>query len=605
MTDAMDITSPEPSRKRSLPDDDQTSVSKSESQVPTPPLTASPANQDTIRRASPAPSSSALSSAASAAGDQPADPNAPPKKRVKLTPAEKEEKRLKKEESDKVKAEAKLKREEERQKKDEERRRKNEEKEAKQREKDLKKAKEEEEKLKKAKVGFAQPKIASFFKMPSSQKSPATPTKVPPTPVRHESTASQPPESSDVPMTSPTPQTSPKQTDYQKMFLAFQLKAHTKCAPQLPLLNAGELESSHKEMDKLLQRVSKKEPSTMSPASSLQSLFSKERTRSRGLWQPTAREVIESLQGSSQAPIDLTDESGEHYRPTDLLDSLIVRHLHFGEDVRPAYFGTYSRKVSSTNAAKLRKNPFSKLRQDTDYDYDSEAEWEEPEEGEDIGSDGEEDEESVGDAEEMDEFLDDDAADNKRHMITGDLKPVSTGLCWENAQGVVVPSTEESPVDLDSMKIDFLIPLTQPSINPFSTAYWQTPLTSAVVASKVIGAQTQLDGKMKPPKLPLMQRSNTNDTMTIVGASTGMKGPIMSVISGKAAKPAPKPLQGSDLAEFKEAVDGSNLNKIELSKALKKRFPKHTNDTIKATLSSCFARVGQHEADKVWKAVAS
>ena len=46
----------------------------------------------------------------------------------------------------------------------------------------------------------------------------------------------------------------------------------------------------------------------------------------------------------------------------------------------------------------------------------------------------------------------------------------------------------------------------------------------------------------------------------------------MSVISGKAAKPAPKALQGSDLAEFKEAVDGSNLNKIELSKALKKRY---------------------------------
>ena len=157
MTDAMDITSPEPSRKRSLPDDDQTSVSKSESQVPTPPLTASPANQDTIRRASPAPSSSALSSAASAAGDQPADPNAPPKKRVKLTPAEKEERRLKKEESDKVKAEAKLKREVEKQKKDEERRRKNEEKEAKLREKELKKAKEEEEKLKKAKVGFVCP----------------------------------------------------------------------------------------------------------------------------------------------------------------------------------------------------------------------------------------------------------------------------------------------------------------------------------------------------------------------------------------------------------------------------------------------------------------
>jgi chromatin assembly factor 1 subunit A len=246
------------------------------------------------------------------------------------------------------------------------------------------------------------------------------------------------------------------------MFLPFQLKAHTKCAPQVPSLRFGELETSQHEMDKILQRV----PTTTTPTSSLSSLFAKERSRSRGLWQPTAREVIESLQGSSQAPIDLTDESGEHHRPADLLDALVVRHLHFGEDVRPAYFGTYSRKISSSDAAKLRKNPFSKLRKDTDYDYDSEAEWEEPEEGEDIGSDVEDDEESVGDAEEMDDFMDDDAADNKRHMITGDLKPVSTGLCWEDAKGFS-NSNEESSVDLDSMKIDFFI--RKFNINPFST----------------------------------------------------------------------------------------------------------------------------------------
>ncbi|KAG9822286.1 hypothetical protein KCU77_g16006, partial [Aureobasidium melanogenum] len=86
----MDISSPDLSRKRSLPDDDQTSVSKSESQVPTPPLTASPANKDSVRQPSPAPSSSALSSAPSGTNDQPADPNAPPKKRRKYTPAEKE-----------------------------------------------------------------------------------------------------------------------------------------------------------------------------------------------------------------------------------------------------------------------------------------------------------------------------------------------------------------------------------------------------------------------------------------------------------------------------------------------------------------------------------
>jgi hypothetical protein len=90
----------------------------------------------------------------------------------------------------------------------------------------------------------------------------------------------------------------------------------------------------------------------------------------------------------------------------------------------------------------------------------------------------------------------------------------------------------------------------------------------------------QLDGKMKPPKVPLVVRSNTNDTMTIIGASSGMKGPIMSVASTKAAKPAPKPLQGSELAEFKDAVDGSNLTKVDLLKALKKRY----------VLASCWPR---------------
>ncbi|CAD0092129.1 unnamed protein product, partial [Aureobasidium vineae] len=573
------------SRKRSLPDDDQTSVSKSESQ----------SYQQRFNSSS-KPCSEQLSLEQCPIGSERPTyrPERSSQETKKVHTCREGTKRLEKEQRDKERAELKVKRDEEKQKKDEEKRRKNEEKEAKQL-----------GYLSACPLSTAQPKIASFFRMPSSQKSPAAFTPVQPSPARQDSTSSQPVDA-DVSMASPTPKRSPQQSqsDYRKMFLPFQLKAHTKCAPYVPALNPDELETSQQEMDKVLQRTA----TTTSPTSSFSTLFAKERTRSRGLWQPTAREVIESLQGSLQVPIDLTDESGEHYQPTDLLDSLIVRHLHFGEDVRPAYFGTYSRKMSSSNASKLRKNPFSKLRKDTDYDYDSEAEWEEPEEGEDIGSDGEEDEESVGDAEEMDEFLEDDAADSKRHMITGDLKPVSTGLCWEDAKGLSKSSTEDSPVDLDSMKIDFFIRkffCYIPSINPFSASYWQTPSTPAVIAAKASGGQMQLDGKMKPPKVPLMPRSNTNDTMTIIGASSGMKGPIMSVASTKAAKPAPKPLQGPELAEFKDAVDGSNLTKVDLLKALKKRFPKHTNDTIKATLSSCFARIGQHEADKVWKAVAA
>lgn len=48
----------------------------------------------------------------------------------------------------------------------------------------------------------------------------------------------------------------------------------------------------------------------------------------------------------------------------------------------------------------------------------------------------------------------------------------------------------------------------------------------------------------------------------------------MAVATGKSIKPAAKPLKDEGLAEFHEAVVGSNLNKIELLKALKKRYVK-------------------------------
>ena len=99
MAEAMDLSTLDGARKRSSPDDDEVSNAKSES-LPTPPLTASPANKDANRQASPAPSSSTLSSAPSGSIDQPQDPNAPPRKRRKFTPAEKEEQRLAKEKKD-------------------------------------------------------------------------------------------------------------------------------------------------------------------------------------------------------------------------------------------------------------------------------------------------------------------------------------------------------------------------------------------------------------------------------------------------------------------------------------------------------------------------
>lgn len=80
------------------------------------------------------------------------------------------------------------------------------------------------------------------------------------------------------------------------------------------------------------------------------------------------------------------------------------------------------------------------------------------------------------------------------------------------------------------------------------------------------------DGSMRPPKLPLQPRASNSTDGTIVGAASGMKGPIMAVAKLKAAKPSPPQLSTEDIEEFKEAVQGSNLGKAELLKALKLRY---------------------------------
>jgi len=124
------------------------------------------------------------------------------------------------------------------------------------------------------------------------------------------------------------------------------------------------------------------------------------------------------------------------------------------------------------------------------------------------------------------------------------------------------------------MKLDWLLDVPSGSINPFSDSYWK------VETGQVPTSVPQSDGKMnlkwnnnemKPPRVPLQPRTNSNNSPLIIGASTGEKGPIMAVANTKATKaPAPK-LQGGDLAQFKEAVDGSNLTQADLLKALKQR----------------------------------
>lgn len=124
------------------------------------------------------------------------------------------------------------------------------------------------------------------------------------------------------------------------------------------------------------------------------------------------------------------DRSGS--KAEELLEKTTMKTLKFAEDVRPPYYGTFTKSLSSEQAGKLCRRPYTRGLPDTNYDYDSEAEWEEPEEGEDL--DSEEEEMSEDGDDDMEGFLDDEdeQIDGRRRLVVGDLEPVCTGIKWQD-----------------------------------------------------------------------------------------------------------------------------------------------------------------------------
>jgi chromatin assembly factor 1 subunit A len=533
----------------------------------------------------------------------------PPKKRRKLTPGEKIQQQKEKEAKaaekaikDAEKAEQKAKKDEEKRIKDEEKRQKAEEREAKKREKQLEEERKTQEKQKKER---AQMRLGAFFQPPATPIKDPTDGKVTLNSVtaRRRSLSLEPFEAvadqirrSESPCkkgTTPKPESKvstpakPMVSDYNKYFLPFQLQSY--CSMPAPAVLADP-EAAQDAFDHCVNDPSlgeKYDLGLVSSYASLEQQFAKERQVSRGRHMPNVRQLVDQIQGTLQQPIDLTIDD-EPQNPMDALQSVSRRYLEFHEDVRPAYFGTYTKIRSPRTSNRLSRNPFSRKRIDTDYDYDSEAEWEEPEEGEEILDEEDDEAESVGDAHEMDEFLDDedDALKSKRKMITGDLVPTTTGLCWEDESGKMGSSVEgASPAQaMCGMRIGVLLPgFSGSTIDPFSTTYWDgepapAPTTISTAVQSTAQPTTTDLGVMPPPsRAPLQPRPANNSTLDhmLVGAAEGMKGPINSVAATQGSKPgrkpAPKALSKEDLDEFKEAVVGSQLSKADLLKGLKAR----------------------------------
>ncbi|KAF9365243.1 Chromatin assembly factor 1, subunit A [Mortierella sp. NVP85] len=84
------------------------------------------------------------------------------------------------------------------------------------------------------------------------------------------------------------------------------------------------------------------------------------------------------------------------------IPSLRMRLFQFAENYRPAYYGTWSKRSKCVNGRRI----LGKDTEQIDYEFDSEAEWEEDEEGEECKSDDEEeDAEDLSDQDEEDDWL--------------------------------------------------------------------------------------------------------------------------------------------------------------------------------------------------------
>ncbi|BFZ59992.1 hypothetical protein YB2330_001014 [Saitoella coloradoensis] len=461
--------------------------------------------------------------------------------------AKKEEERLRKEEEKKAKEAEK---EAERKAKEVEKLKQKGEREAKQREKEeARKAKErakeearkqeQEAKLKKEK---SQMRLNNFFAKP------ATPKKA--SPVE---------EKSGVP-----------QSDFDKYFHPFFVRQYTDIAPFSAFKREGDaLKAGENQIDRALARPPSEVETTPIQerlSQALHSTPSRKRRRGRKL-KYTVKQLIQNLNNP-----DLIDSTSSSQSSPDQILAILnsprkipQKHLQFAEDVRPAYSGTWTRPTQTITG----RRPFARDTQVLNYDYDSEAEWEEEADGEEILSDLDDDEAMTEDGEdEEDQAFLDDEEDVQKKRAAGQLVSVVKGPAWEGGLEV-----------FGGMRVQVILEVPEgEGLDPFKD-YWTVPKVKEVATNVEVRdgvAPIFAAPSLKPPTVK-------REASTPAGEGKGL-----------AAFPP------AHLPAFLRAIQGSTLSQLLLIETLRQQFMgfKIKKNLITVTLKDVATREGKKEDDK-------
>lgn len=316
------------------------------------------------------------------------------------------------------------------------------------------------------------------------------------------------------------------------------------------------------------------------------------------------KEMVERVQATQ---IDVKVLAGD-YNPLAFVPYKI---LAFREDIRPPYVGTYTKRILPTIARKMSRKPAYRGRTDTNYDYDSEAEWEEPAADDEEILDDEMSESEDGD-EEMNDFLDDEEDQGRKRMFAGEMEPLSSGLCFQGE------NYNSNVHNMEDYRMDVLHDSTQFPIDPFSTSHWSDINKEVSARLKpepsinrdgLTKADTSVKSMLPPSRMPLsaVNPPNTLNTFLLPGDTIVVAQNENTQNTGKQRGRPPssskelKMIPSEFMTDFRNAVDGSDLTKAGLIEILKKQFPKCSKDAIKDTLGVIAVRVGKKESEKKWE----